>query len=77
MAENPSAAGAAGLSAASAGVWVGGTEDPLDNVIVIFTTLGITITQHDGMFNAHDLTSMYVFDYIRADDARLFIKVWN
>ena len=54
-----------------------GTEDPLDNVIVIFTTLGITITQHDGMINAYNLTSMDEFDYIRANDAGLFIKVWN
>ena len=33
------------------------------------TTLGMKITQRDGMINAHNLTGMDDFDYIRVNDA--------
>ena len=39
--------------------------------------LGMKTTQHDGMINAHNLTDMDDFDYIRVNDARSFVKVWN
>ena len=29
------------------------------------------------MINAHNLTGMDDFDYIRVDDAESFVKVWN
>ena len=29
------------------------------------------------MINAHNLTGMDEFDYIRVDDAESFVKVWN
>ena len=29
------------------------------------------------MINAHNLTSMDDFDYIRVDDVKSFVKVWN
>ena len=77
MDANPAAAGEAGLAAAAAGVGAGGTVEPLEEVIAIFTTLGMTTTQRDGMINAHNLTGMDDFDYIRVDDAISFIKVWN
>ena len=35
------------------------------------------ITQRDGMINAHNITSMDDFDYIRVDDAKSFVNVWN
>ena len=35
------------------------------------------ITQSDGMINAHNLTIMDDFDYIRVDDAKSFVKVFN
>ena len=34
-------------------------------------------TQIYGMINAHNLTGIDHFDYIRVDDYGLFIKVWN
>ena len=77
MSEKPAAAGAAGISASVAEVGVGGTADQLDNVRVIFTTLGMTITHCDGMINTHNLTGMDDFYYIRVDDSGSFIKVWN
>ena len=76
MAANPAAAGAAGLAVTAAGAGAGGEADPLDNVRVIFTTLGMTITQRDGMINANNLTGMDDFDYSRVD-AVSFIKVCN
>ena len=51
--------------------------DPLEDVRSIFTTLGMRINQCDDMINAHNLTEMDDFDYIRVDDAGSFIKVWN
>ena len=77
MAVKPVSAGAAGLTTAAAELGASETEYPLDNVISIFTTLGMTITQRDGMNNAHNLTGMDDFDYIRVDDAGSFVKVWN
>ena len=49
----------------------------MDDVRSIFTILGMIIKRHDGMINAHNLTSMDDFDYIRVDDAVSFVKVWN
>ena len=77
MAENPAAAGAAELAAASAGSGAGGTADPLDDVRAIFTMLGMIISQRYGIMNANNITGMDEFDYIRVDDAGLFVKVWN
>ena len=77
MTANPEAAGAAGLSAAAVGVGAGGMIDQLEDVRAIFTTFGMTNTQYDGMINSHNLTGMDDFDYIRVNDAGLFIKVWN
>ena len=77
MAANPTAVGAAGLAAAAEEAGTDVTSDPLDDVRSIFTTLGMTITQRDGMINAHNLTGTDDFDYIRVDDSRSFIKVWN
>ena len=77
MAANPAASGAIGLAASEAGAGAGGTADLLDDMIAIFTTLGMKITQCDGMINAHNLTSMDDFHYIRVDDAGSFVKVWN
>ena len=77
MAPNPEAAGAAGLAAAASGAGAGGPADTLDEVRAIFNTLGMTITQRDGIINAHNLTSIDDFDYIRVDDAGSFVKVWN
>ena len=67
---NPASAGAAGTG-------TGGTADLLDNVRAIFTTLRMTITQHDGIINAHNITGMENFYHIRVDDDGSFIKVWN
>ena len=77
MAANPEASGAAGLDAAAVGSGVGGTTDPLDDVRAILTTLGMKITQRDGMSNAHNLMVMDNFDYIRVDDSGSFVKVWK
>ena len=77
MAENPAAAGAAELAAASAGSGTGGTADPLNDVRAIFTMLGMIISQRYGIMNANNITGMDEFDYIRVDDAGLFVKVWN
>ena len=74
IAANPEAAG---LAAAAAGAGAGGTAYPLDDVRANFTTPRITITQHDGMINAHNITGMDNFDYIRVDDAKSFFKAWN
>ena len=68
MAENPEPVVASGLAVAAAGAVAGGPEDPLDDVRAIFTTIGMTINQRDGTINAHNLTSMDDFDYIRVDD---------
>ena len=51
----------------------GGTEDPLEDVRAIFTTLGMTTTQRD----AHNIMNKDNFYYIGVDDARSFIKIWN
>ena len=51
MAANPASAGAAGLAAAAAGAGAGGMAEPLGDVRDIFTTLGMTITQRDGIIN--------------------------
>ena len=75
MAVNPAAEVAAGLAMELAGEGVGGTEDPLDDMIAIFTTLGMTITQWDGMINANNPTGMDDFDYIRVHDAGSLNKV--
>ena len=77
MAANPAAAGASVLSAATLGTVTGGPTDPLDGVRAMFTTLVMKITQRDGIINAHNLTSMDDFDYIRVDDVESFVKVWN
>ena len=77
MAANPAAAESAGLAATSAGADVGGMKDSLDDVRAIFTMLGMTISQRDGMINAPNITCMDDLDYIRVDDAGSFIKVWN
>ena len=77
MAENPAAAGATELAAASAGSSAGGTADPLDDVRAIFTMLGMIISQRYGIMNANNITGMDEFDYIRVDDAGSFVKVWN
>ena len=77
MAANPVASVSEGLAAAASGAGTGGTADPLDNVRAIFTTFGMTTTHHDGMINVHNLTGMDDFDYIRVNDVRSFIKVWN
>ena len=77
MAANSADSGAEGLDATAAGAGAGGIADPLDDVGAIFTTLGMTTTQRDGMINAHNITGMDEFDYIRVDDAVSFIKVWN
>ena len=77
IAANPAAAGLAGLAAEAAGAVAGGTEDPLGDVRAIFTTLGMTITQRDGMINAHNIMGMNNFDYIRVDDDGSSVKVWN
>ena len=49
----------------------------MDGMRAIFNTLDMMITQRDGMNNAHNLTNMDDFDYIRVDDAKSFVKVWN
>ena len=77
MAANPESKGASVIAAAASGAGVGGTEDPLNNVRAIFTTLRMTITQHDGIINAHNITGMENFYHIRVDDDGSFIKVWN
>ena len=77
MAANPADAGASGIAASAAGVGTGGPEYPMDDVRSIFTILGMIINRRDGMINAHNLTSMDDFDYIRVDDAKSFFKVWN
>ena len=61
----------------AAGEGTGRTADPLDDMRAIFTTLGMTITQSDGIINAHNIMVMGDFDYIRVDDAGSFVKVWN
>ena len=77
MAANPAAAGASGLSAATSGTVTGGPTDPLDDVRAMFTTLVMNITQRDGMINAHNLTSMDNFYYIRVDDSKSLVNIWN
>ena len=77
MAANPSAEGAAVIAAEELGAGAGGTADPSDDVRSIFNMLRMTITHRDDMINAHNITGMDNFDYIRVDDARSFIKVWN
>ena len=77
MAVSPEAAGSEGLAAAETGASAGGTIDPLDNVRSIFTTIGMTTTQRDDTINAHNLTGMDTFYYIRVNDTGSFIKVWN
>ena len=77
MAAKPVAAGAEGIDAASAGEGVGEKADPLEDVRAIFTTIGMKTTQCDGMINAHNITGMDDFDYIRVDDTGSFIKVCN
>ena len=77
MAANPATAVAAVIAVTAAGAGAGVMTDSLDDVRAIFTTLGMKITQRDGMIKAHNLTGMDDFDYIRVDDARSFIKVWN
>ena len=77
MAANSESAGEAGLSASAAGAGTGGKAYPLDHARAIFTKLGMTITQWDGMINSYNLMSMYDFYYIRVDDAKSFVKVWN
>ena len=62
MDTNPAASWTAGLAAEAAGAGTGGPEDPLEDMISIFTTLGMTITQIDGMIHAHNITSMDNFD---------------
>ena len=69
MDANLAAAGSAGISAAAEGAGAGGTADTLYDVRAIFTTLGMTTTQRDGMMNTHNLTGMENFDYIRVNDA--------
>ena len=76
-AANLAAVGEAGIAAVAAGEGAGGMADPLDDVRAIFTTLGMTITQCDGMINDHNLTGMDDFDYIKVNDAVSFVKVWN
>ena len=49
----------------------------MDGMRAIFNTLDMMITQRDGMNNAHNLTNMDDFDYIRVDNAKSFVKVWN
>ena len=77
MDANPAAAGSEGLAEAAAGAGSSGTTDPLDDVRVIFTTIRMTITQRDGMINAHNITGIGDFYYIRVDDSGSFIKVRN
>ena len=77
MSIKPSTVAASVLAVAEAGSGAGGMEDPLDDVISIFTTIGVTINQCDGIINAHNLTGMDDFDYIRVDDSVSFIKVLN
>ena len=77
MAANLSAAGAAVIAAEELGAGAGGTADPSDDVRSIFNMLGMTITHRNDMINAHNITGMDNFDYIRVYDARSFIKVWN
>ena len=67
MAANQASAGAAGLAAAASGSGLSGPADPLDSVRDIFTTVGMMITQSDGMINAYNLSSMDDFNYIRVD----------
>ena len=74
---NTEAAGSAGLATATAEEGVGETAEPLDDLRAIFTTLGMIINQLDGMINAHNLTNMDNFDYIRVEDAKSFAKVCN
>ena len=62
MDTNPSASWTAGLAAEAAGAGTGGPEEPLDDMISIFTTLGMKITQSDGMIHARNLTSLDNFD---------------
>ena len=69
MAANPEAAGLEGIAVEVAAAGTGGKSDPLDDVRSIFNTLRMTITQCDGMINAHNLRGMDDFDYIRVDDA--------
>ena len=73
---------AAGLAVEASEVGAGGlalaaAPHPLDDVIAIFTTLSMKFTQRDGMISAHNFTSMDDFDYIRVDDSKSFVKVWN
>ena len=68
MATNPAAAGSEVLAAEEAEAGAGGTADPLDDVRAIFTTLGMTTNQRDGIINAHNITGMDDFDSIRVDD---------
>ena len=77
MAIDPAAAGAPGLAAAAAGVGAGGTAEPVENVRSIFTMPGMTITHHYGIINAHNLTGMDNFDYIRVNDYGSFINICN
>ena len=77
MAANPVAVRASGLAAEAAGAGVRGTVDPLDEMISIFTMLGIKINQRDGMISVHNLTGMDDFYYIKVDDAESFVNVWN
>ena len=77
MAANAAAAGAAVIAAAAAGAGTGGPLDPLYDVRAIFTTLEMMIAQRDGMINAHNLISMDNFYYIRVDDTKSLVKVWN
>ena len=77
MAANPAAEESSGLATSAAGARAGGTVDPLDDVRAIFTTLGMTNTQCDGMINPHNLTGIDDFDYIRIDDFGSFVKVLN
>ena len=60
---------------AASGAGTGGNENPLENVRAIFTTLGMAITQRDGMIIAHNITSMEDFDHIRVDYAESIVKV--
>ena len=77
MAANPVAVRASGLAAEAAGAGVRGTVDPLDEMISIFTMLGIKINQRDGMISVHNLTGMDDFYYIKVDDAESFVNIWN
>ena len=77
MSENPAAEGAETIVVAESGVGEGGTADPLEYLRSIFPTLGMKIAQSDGMSNAHNLTGMVDFDYIRINDAGSFVKFLN